>query len=204
MPAVTDIRQQKRPGRYSIYIDRKYSFSLSEAQLLEEKLKIGLEVSPSDLARLGHLSELGKVLDRCYNLLSYRPRSEQELRDYLRRKGHEDLVDPALERLRGQGFVDDRKFASDWAEDRRRFGLRSQRHIQAELRQKGISREVADEILGELTDESEGDTISQLIQSRNLQTKYPDERKLIQYLRGKGFSYGNIKAALQRLNELES
>ena len=43
---ITSIKQQvKRADRYSIYVDDKYSFSLSEQELLSIKIKVGQEVT---------------------------------------------------------------------------------------------------------------------------------------------------------------
>jgi hypothetical protein len=46
---ITAIKQQvKRQGRYSIFVDDKYAFSLSENALLDQKITIGLEIGQAD------------------------------------------------------------------------------------------------------------------------------------------------------------
>ncbi len=47
---VTDIKQQvKREGRYSIFVDGKFVFGLSENSLMTSGLRIGLELTKDEL-----------------------------------------------------------------------------------------------------------------------------------------------------------
>src|ERR1051325_7824175 len=84
------------------------------------------------------------------NFLSYRPRSEREVAMRLRKKGHApDLIATVLERLRKRGYVDDLEFARFWVGNRMAFSPRGPRLLRSELRQKGVSQEVVDEVLQE-------------------------------------------------------
>ncbi|MEE8175932.1 MAG: regulatory protein RecX [Gemmatimonadota bacterium] len=77
--------------------------------------------------------------------LSYRSRSHWELERHLRRRGYEqDLVDQALHRCGGLGLVDDRAFAAAFSRDRIRLRPRGVTRLEAELLQKGVSREDAE------------------------------------------------------------
>ena len=84
---ITDLKVQvKNPNRASVFVDRKYSFSLTIEQLADSKLKSGQELSEADLKRLKKLSEDGKLKYKVLEWLMVRPHSERELRDYLFRK----------------------------------------------------------------------------------------------------------------------
>jgi regulatory protein len=203
MPIITAVKQQqKRSDRYSIFIDGHYALSLSEEQLQEERLLQGAELDQDEVLRLMRQSEYGKILDRCYNYISFRPRSSLEIVQYLqRRKCDDDLIQAVVDRLTEQDILNDERFAQQWAQERSEFNLHSRQRLQLELRQKGIEATVIERALGGLAPEGEIGSITQLVEQRHLRRRYPDERKLIQFLQGKGFRYSDIKAALEQLLE---
>jgi regulatory protein len=97
------------------------------------------------------------VFDRYYNLslryLSYRPRSEKEMRDYLlekqkRKKGLSDeTISEIIKKLKSYKFIDDRQFTKSWIESRIKLKNKPVRVIEYELKQKGISGDLIDEFL---------------------------------------------------------
>lgn len=197
MSKVTDIKQQvKRQGRYSVFIDEKYSFSLSENELMKSGIRIGREFSKVELEDLQNTATMDKAYMRSLDLLSRRARSEWEMRDYLKRKEYEqDIIDKIIVKLNEAGYIDDYKFASSWVENRHLLKSISQRKLWQELKQKHIADEIINEILGaDETDEQE--TLKILIEKKRSQTRYQDDKKLIAYLAGQGFRYDDIKNAM--------
>lgn len=204
MPQVTKIEQQKkRTGRYSIHVDGKYAFSLSDNDLVATGVYPSQELSQQDLADLQKLSLESKAIDRVYNYLSFRRRSEREVRDYLNKRGHEeDFIVETLGRLRKQGLVSDQQFAASWVSDRQTLKPRSRRHLQQELRQKGIDPELIEQAVAEISDEDEIANIQKLATKKLVQTKFQDQQKLITYLVGQGYSYDLVKRALESLEDV--
>src|SRR6266568_3579977 len=85
---------------------------------------------------------------------NYCPRSREEVRRYLRRKQTApEIIDAALARLDRFELVNDRDFATFWAENRQQFSPRGARAIKNELRMKGVGREVVDEMVSDEKDE---------------------------------------------------
>ncbi|MGH7194806.1 MAG: hypothetical protein ACREJM_14920, partial [Candidatus Saccharimonadales bacterium] len=72
----------------------------------------------------------------------------------------------------------------------------SRRKLGQELRAKRISDDVAARALDE-DDADEQDILAELISRKRKQARYQDDQKLMQYLAGQGFGYGDIKAALE-------
>ena len=195
---LTAIKQQvKRTDRYSMYVDGKYTFSLSESELLEAGLKIGQELTGEDIDRLKNQSALGKGYDKALNLISRRPRSEGELSDYLKRKDYDaDAASQIIKKLRDRGYVNDQDFARRWVESRRLLKATSKRRLMLELRQKHVASEIIDEVLrNDETDELA--VVKQLVEKKRKQTKYQDDLKLMQFLSRQGFGYDLIKQALE-------
>ena len=54
---------------------------------------------------------LRKALGRALNLISYRQRTERELRERLAERFEQDVIDRAVDHLKEQGLVDDEAFA---------------------------------------------------------------------------------------------
>lgn len=194
---ITDIKQQvKRQGRYSIFVDEKYSFSLSESELMTSGIRNGREYSPAELDELQDRAVLDKAYMRSLDLIARRARSEWEIRDYLKRKDYdEEVVEVTLNKLSKAGYVDDEKFARAWVDNRRLLKATSKQRLTQELRQKRVSDEIIKQVL-EADETDERDVLRELIAKKRSQTKYQDNIKLMQYLMRQGFSYGDIKVAM--------
>jgi regulatory protein len=195
---ITDIKQQvKRQGRYSIYVDEKYSFSLSEGELLDIGIRIGQEYTAEEFEELKKKALLDKAFMRAYDQLSRRARSEWELRDYLKRKEYEpEVIDAIIEVLVEKGHIDDAKFAESWVRNRRLLKPMSKMRLRQELRQK----RVADEVIFIALEEDEGsetDILKDLVNRKRQQTRYQDDIKLKQYLLRQGFRYDEIQTAMK-------
>lgn len=199
---ITNISQQvKRKDRYSIFVDDKYSFALSESGLLNAGIKIGQELSPEELIQLKETASEDKGIYRVLDLIARRPRSEGEIRDYLKRKKYEgEEIEKILNALSIKGHIDDKDFARRWIESRRLLKSTSRRKLQLELRQKKVNNEIIDKVMSEdETDEVE--TIKELIAKKRSSTRYRDQKKLMQFLARQGFNYSDIKQALAETDE---
>lgn len=198
---ITAIKQQvRRADRYSIYIDGKYSFSLSESELLNAGVRIGQEFSEEGLEELKNKAVIDKAYDSALGLISRRPRTEWEVREYLRRKEYEEeVIQHILNKLSDRGYIDDAEFARRWVESRRLLKPASRRRLLQELRQKRVPNEVIEEVLAhDETDERE--VLSELVARKRRQTKYQDNLKLMQYLSRQGYNYDDINSVLNKEN----
>jgi regulatory protein len=192
---LTAIKQQvKQKDRYSIFVDGKYSFSLSEGALLDCRLVIGQELDDYQLKELKQQSADDKVYGLALRYVMIRQRSEWEIRSYLeRKKVSPALVDIILNRLSNYGYVDDKKFAEAWVNNRRLLRPTSLRKLQQELRAKRVSDEVIEQVLAE-DETDELDALRELVVKKR--GRYPDNLKLMQYLARQGFGYSDIKTIL--------
>jgi regulatory protein len=195
---ITDIKQQvKRQDRYSVYVDDKYSFSLSEHELMLQGLRIGQEFDAKAFAEIKDTAEEDKAYMRSLDLLARRPRSTWEMEQYLMRKGYEDnIINKILNRLSNRELLDDKKFAESWVASRRLLKNVSKRRLLQELQQKKISSQIISEVL-ESDETNELDVLKEIVQKKQSQTRYHDQQKLTAYLLRQGFSYGDIKVTLE-------
>ncbi|HET6924654.1 MAG TPA: RecX family transcriptional regulator [Candidatus Saccharimonadales bacterium] len=199
---VTAIKQQVRQkGRYSVFVEGKYSFSLSDSALLESKLVIGQELTGEEVKRFKQLSGDDKLQSMALRYAAMRPRSTWEMEQYLKRKKAAPLLhQQILSKLSNLNLLDDRSFAESWVASRRLLKPVSYRRLQAELRAKHVPDEVITEVLaGDETDERT--TLRDLVARKRKQSKYQDQTKLMQYLARQGFSYDDIKSVLSEETE---
>lgn len=190
-------QQQKRADRYSIFVDHKYSFSLSESALLEQKLVSGQELTAEQVRELKKLSGDDKLYNQTLRWSTLRLRSQWELTNYLeRKKASPALTNKILNKLSIIGLINDEKFAEAYVADRRLLRPTSRRKLILELRKKRVEDEAIQKAMASLDKTDEQSALSEIIERKRRQPKYQDENKLIQYLARQGFSYSDIKAAL--------
>lgn len=200
---VTLIKQQvKNPGRVSIFVDGKYSFSLSLDELLQQKLKKDDELDTGDIKRLKKISNDGKLRMRSLEWLLNRPRSIREFKDYLyRKKADPDLTESFINEFIKKGYLDEQKFGEWMVELQTRRG-KSDRAIRSELFKKGLDRELVDELL-ETEGDSEAERLKLIIaKKQNLSRYQKNPQKLMQYLVTQGFSWSLVKESL-KINNLD-
>lgn len=187
----------KTAGRYNIYVDGKYSFSLDELQLVQNGLHSGLEISEAQLEQLKSESDFGKNYIRAVDLISRRLRSEREIRDYaFRKQWTKSNTERVVERLKARGYLNDQRFAELFFSSRHQSGRYSLKRIRLDLVKKGISSDIIDDLC-----RANGDSAALLKLIKKRINKYDDENKLIAYLARNGFRYDDIKAALDRYHK---
>ncbi len=212
---ITALKAQLRDkNRVNVFVDGSYRFSLEIAQVIDLGIKTNNEYTEEELLQLEIESQYGKVYARALEYVFVRPRSQRELRDYLRRKMLDkrdqhgnirrgispELADRVFDRLVDKGHLNDTKFATFWIENRNlRKGI-SERKLRAELMAKGVASQVIDEVMRS-SERDEGADIQAVIKRKI--NKYAEDRKLIEYLARQGFSYDVIVEGLRAYRESE-
>ena len=195
---ITALKQQiKNADRVSVFVDEKYSFSLSYDDILTYKVKKGIDATEADIVVYKKLSTDGKLRIRSYEWLMGRPHSTREFTDYLRKKqADEDIAAKLVQEFKDKGVLDDAYFA-DWFYEKSLRKNKSKRATQSELRGKGIDQVTIQSIASrEDCMGGEAKALKQLIEKLRTRSRYSDQAKLIRYLLSKGFSYGDVKTAL--------
>lgn len=153
------------------------------------------------------------AIEIALRFLGSRPRSRWELERRLRRAGAGDEVIVAtLERLSAMGYLDDAAFVSWWAEQRDRNAPRGRRMLEAELRQRGVPREVIeahreaapaaqrapdDEALPETDEERARVALERHLRGRPLPTDPKALQRVGMFLMRRGFDSETVRAALR-------
>lgn len=146
-----------------------------------------------------------RLLTSSFRFLSVRPRSIYEVKEYLARKLQKwnevdsGVIEGVLNRLEELEYLDDRKFAVWVLESRSRRSPRGSRLIERELIQKGINKNLIEEVLSKEngTLESELSLAAKAIQKKvQLWQKLPvleRKNKLYGFLIRRGFRWEIVK-----------
>ena len=157
------------------------------------------------------MDDFEKFYKAAIRYLSFRPRSEKELRDYFKRKTEnlkpqidKNIIERIIESLTRDKFLNDEEFVRWWVEQRTILKPKASRVIKYELKQKGISKELIDSFY-----ENEESSISDFNKALNLAEKkmvrlgkIEDKRKVYEklgrFLASKGFDWDTIKEVIDR------
>ncbi|GAB4577847.1 MAG: RecX family transcriptional regulator [Anaerolineales bacterium] len=193
--------QKKNPQRVNVFINGEFAFGL--ARIIAAWLKVGQDLSEPKIAELKTLDEKEQALQRALNLINYRPRSETEIRNHLKKyQIPEETTTAVIARLRESGLLNDQQFAETWIENRAAFRPRSKRALRMELAQKGIDETIIKETLAGVNDDEQAYEAGQK-KARQLRTTDEKEfkHKLLGFLARRGFSYEVASPVVKRLWE---
>lgn len=142
-----------------------------------------------------------KARDYALKLLSYRGRSEKELRERLRRKGiSQTVVSSVLKHLKETGIVNDMSLAEALKREAINAKMLSRTCARHYVLGKGIPREIV-AIVFSKEDTSDAENADRFIDKRLRSLRnYPPEvirRRLYNLLSRRGYSYETIKEALK-------
>lgn len=156
MPSISALLPQPHTrARIAVYLDGAFGFTISQELVVQERLSIGTRLDEAQCGALQVADTLHLALQVAYRYLSYRPRSEAEVRTRLRK--HSDspvVIDAVVARLKEQRLLDDVQFAADYAGQRTQATPRSRRMVTWELRRKGVAAEVVEDAVEGLDDEA--------------------------------------------------
>jgi len=212
MRKITALQVQKRnPNRVNVHLDGEYAFGL--ARIVAAWLQVGQTLDEDKIAELQAEDARERAMQQALLFLSYRARSEKEIRQNLsKHKIPDNVIEDTLEKLRRNGFANDKQFASAWVENRSTFRPRGRRALALELRQKGIDDTTIESAL-EGIDEEPLAYEAGLKKARKLKgaALSPSEglewsefrKKMSDFLARRGFSYSVIAPIVSRLwNEI--
>jgi regulatory protein len=193
------IAQKRNKDRVSVYLDGEFAFGLAAIEAI--KLHKGQILGDEDIERLRALDEIERTHERALNLLSYRPRSTEEVRRRLQSAGFsEHAVETTLERLSRSALLDDLAFARYWVDNREQFKPRGARALRQELRQKGVPDAFITEALDKLDEEELAYRVGRerFQRLRNLD-EATCRKRLGDFLLRRGFSYEIVRDVMDRL-----
>ena len=199
---VTALTAQKRKkDRVNVFLDGEFAFGLT--LFAAANLRIGQELTEEKIAEIRLENDYEEAKNRAFNFITYRPRSEREVRLNLAKKDYSDgTVERVIATLKRLDMIDDEAFARYWLEQRNTFKPRSNMALRQEMMQKGISRSIVDEVL------SDNDDFQAAVNAAAKRTgrwqhlpREAFDQKMMRYLQGRGFGYGICREVIDQIWE---
>ena len=185
-----------RGSKIHLHLDGEYQITTDVDFWAENFIKDGTDIDEDEWQELVVKINYKKAVNKCYDLLSRRDHSVKELRIKLLRTIDEVSAEKAIERMLELGYLNDEHYADVLFKHLRDDKKMSSSFIKQEMRKRGISAEIIDNLF----EENEVDNVSSVCEL--ILTKY--ERKLNQEggrdkvfdaIQRKGFKYSDIKQA---------
>ena len=193
---------QRKKGRFLLTMEDGAILRVTEEEMLRFKLREGMELDSETLSALQKSAKTSSTKAKAVNMIASRPLSKKELQKRLIQKGSgEEDAQAAVEWLTDLGAVNDEHYAAALVRHYSQRGYGPMR-IRDEMHRRGVPRELWDAALEERSDSRE--VLDALIQKKcKGDLDDPKERKrLCDALMRRGFSWGEVKAALGRYTEI--
>jgi regulatory protein len=152
--------------------------------------------------------ELDNYTGKVSRYLSYRPRTKQEVKNYLKRKHCPgDLIQRIINDFVEEGLLNDEEFAQWWIDQRLSFKPRGKRALKSELYKKGVDSRIINKELAQIDEskliKSARRVIKKRIDGWKGMEHLEKKKKISDYLGRRGFSWDITKRIIDEFLQKE-
>lgn len=200
---ITDIKKGRK-YLSSVYIDGELAVKLDTRVVLENGIRAGLEIDDEKLKEYIDLSNTRRAKEKALWLISSRDHSKKELIDKIAKTSDKESARIAADRMEELGLVNDEKFARRYLDELLNIKHLSKRGAKYKLIQKGIDKDLIDEIL-EDTEVDPKENIRAVIEKKYLKNLSDEKvkRRCIAALQRMGYGYSDINSVIKEYIEDE-
>ena len=200
---ITDIKKGRK-YLSAIYIDGELAVHLDTRVVLEENIRAGKEITDERLKELIDISNVRRAKEKALWLISYRDHSKKELVQKIAKTADKESAEIAVDRMEELGLVNDEKYARRYFDQLINIKHLSKNAAKYKLLEKGIDRNLIDEILCE-TETDPQEHIRAIIERKYLKSLSDEKgkRRCFAGLQRMGYSYSDINSVLQEYIEDE-
>lgn len=185
--------------KYRIFLDGESAFTVYKGELSRYHLEEGAVLPPEVYEELVNGVLKKRATLRAMHILERTDKTEAQLRKKLEESEYpKEAVESAIAYVTSYGYLDDRRYAKHYIEWKKQG--KGKARLKMELAQKGISREIIEEVL-ESTDFGETrEMIRQIILKKrktNIPMNEKEKQRLYGFLMRKGFSSSDIMAVMR-------
>jgi regulatory protein len=212
---VTAVEPQQRKDRYNIFVDGKFWCGLSGNSLTKYSLYPEKKVNNKILDEIFKFEIFNKVYESSIGKISRRPHSSWEIERYVEDKFWKNKVKwfkgtkyymkfeelsegtkkKVIEKLKSSKYIDDTEFAKWWIKSRKSSSPKGWIAIKSELRSKGISREILDNLKFSNKDEI---TLANRYYNKITKVRKLNKKKIVSRMKTRGFSWDTIQIILKK------
>ncbi len=197
---VTDIKKQKKDnGKYNVYIDGQYAFSLIAQDIEYFKIKTGNEISQNVYDYIVETVVYIKAQDTALKYLSYKMRTEKEVRAKLEQSDFGcDVIDKVMEFLLKYNYVNDYEYSMAFIRQCLKLNPLGAYGICQKLKSYGVKSSTAEKAIAdsEIDEYYYAGKLASKKTSAKQFNSAADFKKLQDFLLRRGFSYDIIKSVI--------
>ena len=192
-------KSRKNKDRLSIYIDGKFSFTISEEDYISMNLYDNPVLTEDTIDYIKNTLNFREAKSLAVRYLSIKLRTEKEVRTKLQDAGYDSTcTEKVIDELKAIGYINNKLYAQKYVFDRSKLKPLSKKLMKHELQARGISEEIADLVLDDW--KVEDIVVAESLLKRKF-GKYDltDEKilkKASMFLLHRGFSHERIREAI--------
>lgn len=185
-----------RGKKIHLLIDNEYQITTDVDFWAEHYIKDGTEIDENQWQELVDAIHYKKAVNKCYDLLSRRDHSVKELKTKLLRTVDEVYADKAIDKMIDMGYLDDVKYAQMLLKHLIENKKMSRNFIKQEMFKRGLSSDIINNALEDVEIDNASSAAELILgKYRNKLNAEEGKDKVIAALMRKGFSYSDIRAA---------
>ncbi len=197
---VTELKiQNKNKNRTNVYLDGEFGFGIDNTLALT--LHVGQELSEKQIADMLKRDEFDGAFHRANHFLGYKPRTSGEVtRKLLMLKYNDETAHEVIEKLTEQNLLDDKRFATQWVEERSSFKPKGKKVLAMELKRKNVDPEIIQQALVNL--DSEGLALKaahEYAQKLSEADRVKFKQRISGFLIRRGFEYSDIAPVVAKV-----
>ena len=193
----------KPKGKKFIVTFDEEELELTEELMVSYRVSLDKRYTEKEFKDLKKDVKISKSLDKTIYFISFKPRSEKEVYDYLKKEKHNDNdINKILSKLKSNSFIDDEEYVKTLMNDFY-IKLKGTYALKYELQQKGISDKLIIDAINKFNEELMIDDLVNKYQKEELKlTNLPilkQQQKLKESLIRRGFSNNTISEVIKRI-----
>jgi len=198
--------QKKNKNRVSLFLDNEFAFGIDQDVLLTFGLYKGSKLTQEQIAAIQYADNKKSAKDRALRFLSFRDRSEKEIRDKLAALGYDqEVISWVVSELRRLKFIDDKRFAISFAKNKMLSRPCGEYVLRHELSLKGIGEEEINLAIDEVFRPKDQVTVARELAEkkfllvRDKSDKLKLKKRISDLLQRRGFNWDIIREVLETM-----
>jgi regulatory protein len=195
-------KSKKNRDRLSVYIDGKFSFTISEEDYISMHLYENTDITQETIDYVKNTLNFREAKAKAVRYLSLKMRTEQEVCKKLHEDGYDsECIEKVVNELKAIGYINNKLYAQKYVFDRSKLKPISKKMMKRELVARGITEETADEVLDDW--KVEDSVVAESLLKRKFGKYDLRDKKILRkaymFLMHRGFSMSTIREALHGL-----
>ena len=184
-------------------LDHQQTSYITEDTIVRFMLSRDKVISKEELTEIQDFAQFSYGKNLALYHLSFKPRTEKEVREYLKKYDIEDTIaSQVIANLKDENWINDRQYAYSIINVNQLSGDKGPYVLTQKLAQKGIAKSTIEDVLKDFDYTEVAQRVAEKL-LKKYQGKLPAralQDKVIQNLTNKGFSYADAKSAFEDLD----